>query len=398
MQQANDVRFLAVRGTIVIGEIPVYYQFTLVEYHMYIDTVPWTIFSTLEEALCTEFDPHFFTTLCRARRDRWGFQKVAWRPDASDYDVDTPYSDTRLSIFDTYGHTRKEVKPFQYNHDFLRVHVNGAAVYSDNADLAFLLPLIVDAHRLLPEAPIFWDDGYGSIALYRTSMWMHEDTIMWLAKTGKPYPAALRTAIEPQIHAVRVRLYGQRQLPVADQTNRKQERLPAHGDQPAVQCQQPPPPQRSRPLTGCTPIGSFNTNHDRHYMRIQEVFLDICASTPVGVPRQEMPPCTSLPSETHCPEVTVNPDIQLPMDAAAQCQEQESDDSSDWSIGPDRMQQALERANLPALDLLQKSYEDQVAALEIKLTRAKARLHLITKRQQTLRTSKNRDRYLDAVD
>ena len=76
-------------------------------------------------------------------------------------------------------------------------------------------------------------------------------------------------------------------------------------------------------------MGSLNTNHDRHYMRIQEVFLDISASTPAGVPRQEVPPCTSLPSEAYCPEVTVNPNIQLPPDAAARCQEQESDDSSD---------------------------------------------------------------------
>ena len=114
MPQAYDVKFLAVRGTIMIGEIPLYYQFTLVKYLMYIDTVPWTIFSTLEEALDTEFDPHFFTILTSNRRDRWGFLNVARRPYATDYDVDTPYLDTGLSIFDTYGHTRKEVKPFQY--------------------------------------------------------------------------------------------------------------------------------------------------------------------------------------------------------------------------------------------------------------------------------------------
>ena len=401
MQQANDVRFLAVRGTIVIGEIPLYYQFTLVKYHMYIDTVPWTIFSTLEKALDKEFDSQFFALLNSKRRDRCGFLNVAWRPTAADYDVDTPYSTTRLSIFDTYGHTRKEVKPFQYNHDFLRVHVNGAAVYSDNADLAFLLPLIVDAHRLLPEVPIFWDDGHGSIALYRTSMWMHEDTITWLARTGKPYPEALHTLIEPRIRAVRARLYGQRQLPVAEQSNRKQERLPANSGQPTMQYQQPPPPQRVRPPTGSTPMCNLNINHDRHYMRLQEVFLDIShisAPAPAGEPTQEVPSYTSLPSEAHCSAAIVNTKEQLPTGAVAQCQEQESDDSSDWSITPDRLQQALERANLPALDLLQKSYEDQVAALEIKLTRAKARLHLISKRQRTLRASEPRDPLLDAVD
>ena len=165
-----------------------------------------------------------------------------------------------------------------------------------------------------------------------------------------------------------------------------------------MQYRQPPPPQRVRPPTGSTPIGNLNTNHDRHYMRMQEVFLDIPAPAPAGVPRQEVPSYTSLPSEAYCPAVTVNSNIQLPPDAAARCQEQESDDSSDWSIGPDRIQQALERAKLPALDLLQESYEDQVAALEIKLTRAKARLHLISKRQQTLRTRETRDPHLDAAD
>ena len=323
MQQANDVRFLAVRGTIDIGEIPLYYQFTLVKYHMYIDTVPWTIFSTLEEALDKEFDSQFFTILNSKRRDRWGFLNVAWRPTAKDYDVDTPYSDTRLSIFDTYGHTRKEVKPFQYNHDFLRVHVNGAAVYSDNADLAFLLPLIVDAHRLLPDVPIFWDDGYGSVALYRTSMWMHEDTITWLARTGKPYPTALHTLIEPHIRAVRARLYGQRQLPVAEQSNRKHERLPTNSGQPAMQYQQPPPPQRARPPSGSAPIGNLNVNHDRHYMKLQEFFLDIPAPAPAGVPTQEVPPYRSLPSEAHSSGV-VNTSEQLPPDATAQSQEQKN--------------------------------------------------------------------------
>ena len=343
----------------MIGEIPLYYQFTLVQYHMYIDTVPWVIFSSLKETRDKEFDSQFFSFLSSKRRDRWGFLNVAWRPKSADYDVDTPYSDTRLSIFDTYGHTRKEVKPFQYNHDFLRVHVNGAAVYSEDAELAFLLPLIVDAHRLLPAVPIFWDDGSGSIALHRTSMWMHEDTITWLARTGQPYPKALHTLIEPQIHAVRTRLYGQRQPPVEAQSNRKQERPPANSDQPARQCQQQLPPQQFRPPTGSAPINNLNTNHDRHYMRLQEVFLDIALPVPAEVRTQEVSPYKSSPSEAHCPAGILNSNEQPPPDAATSSQEQESDDSSDWSITPDRTQEALERANLPALALLQKSYEDR---------------------------------------
>ena len=241
----------------MIGDTPLYYQFTLVKYHMYIDTVPWTIFTTLDEALAKEFDNQFFYTLNRRRRERWGFLDVAWRHNADDYDVDTPYSDVRLSIFDTYGHTRKVVKPFQYNYDFLRVHVNGAAVYAENAELAFLLPLIVDAHRLLPAVPIFWDNEDGSIALHRSSMWMHLDTITWLAKTGEPYPEALHTVIEPHIQAVRARLYGQRQVPTAEQLNRKQQKPPTGSDQPATKETQHLEPAKVRPTVN-QPIMACN--------------------------------------------------------------------------------------------------------------------------------------------
>ena len=417
MPQANDVRFLAIRGTIMIGDTPLYYQFTLVKYHMYIDTVPWTIFTTLDEALAREFDPHFFYTLNRRRRERWGFLNVAWRSDVDDYDVDTPYSDACLSIFDTYGHTRKVVKPFQYNYDFLRVHVNGAAVYAENAELAFLLPLIVDAHRLLPAVPIFWDNEDGSISLHRSSMWMHLNTITWLAKTGEPYPEALHTVIEPHIHAVRARLYGRPQVPAVEQSNRKQQRPPMGSDQPATKetptlgtsqsstnsqstnyGQQLPIPQQVKPPTANTQPHSFNFNHDRNYMRLQEFFLDIAAPAPVEEQTHEGPPYRSLPLEAHCPAGTANSNEQLPPESATSCQEKESDDSSDWSSTPERLQEAIERANLPALDLLQKSLEDQVATKESKLTRAKARLHLISKRQQMLRRGAARNPHLNAVD
>ena len=109
-------------------------------------------------------------------------------------------------------------------------------------------------------------------------------------------------------------------------------------------------------------------------------------------------PRIAEPVEAHCPAVTANSNEQLPPVGATSRQEQESDDSSDWSVTPERLQEALERANLPALDLLQKSLEDQVAAKENKLTRAKARLHLISKRQQMLRRGATRTPHLDAVD
>ena len=266
MQQATDVRFLAVRGTIMIGEVPLYYQFTLVKYQMYIDTVPWVIFSTLKDSLVKEFDPQFFSTLNSKRRDRWGFQDVAWRVSTSNYDVDTSYLDTRLSIFNTYGHTCEEVKPFQYNHDYLRVHVNRAAIYSENEELAFLLPLVVETHRLLPDTPIFWANDQGTLSLHRTSMWTHESTITWLSKTGKSYLNALHTLIQPRIDAIRTRFQGKQQGPQLSQPNLKQERRPGpppsyegggpgmqerqstDSDQPVMQNPQSSEPQRVAPL------------------------------------------------------------------------------------------------------------------------------------------------------
>ena len=54
MQDASDVRFLAVSGTLWVGACRTTYDFTLVEYHLHIDEVSWTIFSTLNNALSHE--------------------------------------------------------------------------------------------------------------------------------------------------------------------------------------------------------------------------------------------------------------------------------------------------------------------------------------------------------
>ena len=59
MQDASDVRFLAVSGTLWVGDCRTTYDFTLVEYHLHIDEVSWTIFSTLNNALEQEFTPEF---------------------------------------------------------------------------------------------------------------------------------------------------------------------------------------------------------------------------------------------------------------------------------------------------------------------------------------------------
>ena len=211
MQQATDVKFLKVRGTIVIGNVPLPYQFTLVKYYLYIDGIPWVIFSNLNDALHTEFDEGFFGVLNVERKDRWDFEKVAWLNASYEYDVDTPYSDTWLSIFEVSGETSREVRPFTYNDDHLRVHRNGAAIYSEEKKLIFLLPLIVQAHHLLPDMPIFWANENSPLSLYKSYTWMHEDTIKWLADTGAHYPSALRPQIQPRIEALRNWQPGRRQ-------------------------------------------------------------------------------------------------------------------------------------------------------------------------------------------
>ena len=73
MRDASNVRFLAVRGTIWVGDCQTTYNFTLVEYQLYIDEVPWLIFSTLADVLEKEFEPSFWETVNYSRKERWGF-------------------------------------------------------------------------------------------------------------------------------------------------------------------------------------------------------------------------------------------------------------------------------------------------------------------------------------
>ena len=85
-----------------VGDTPLWYEFTLIEYHVYIDEVSWLIFSVLGGASENEFEPHFFKTLNQNRKDTWDFQKLAWLTSKEKYDVARPYEDFVLPIFDTY--------------------------------------------------------------------------------------------------------------------------------------------------------------------------------------------------------------------------------------------------------------------------------------------------------
>ena len=225
----------------MIGDVPLSYKFTLVKYDLAIDGIPWVLFSTLNDALHKEFKEDFFTTLNVDRKDRWDFEKVAWLDGPKQYDVDYPYSDIWMSIFESLGATSREKRPFVYNDDHLRVHRNGAAVYSEEKKLIFLLPLIVQTHRLLPDKPLFLANENSPLSLYKTYTWMHEDTIKWLAKTGADYPPALRPQIQPRIEALRTWQYGRRQPPPPPQPNRWQPKSTQM--QRNTEAQVPPAPQ-----------------------------------------------------------------------------------------------------------------------------------------------------------
>lgn len=451
MRQATDVRFLAVRGTIIIGDVELYYQFTLVKYH-------------LNDALTKEFDPDFFFTLNCGRKERWGFQDVAWLEGTKEYDVDAPYIDTWLSIFDTYGNTCGEVRPFVYNYNHLRVHRHGAAVFAEEKKLIYLLPLIVEAHHLLPATPIFWERDDKTVSLYRTSMWLHEETIQWLATTGEQYPVALRSDIQPRLDAIRNRQQGRRQPPTPPQPTRWQERnKESRGDQAS---HEPAPPR----IQAIKLSPRHMVDNEKTYMELQKEFLEIAQTVPqpnkplsqparvsqpaaeaekprsskqkapegsskppkksskepakieagaVAAQRPAPPMPTTVPSSrTDAPGTgepsTLSPDHEA-QQAQPQAPESSSSDSpytsSSSSGEPDevvqsspehthesRSRKAIDEADVPTLRILQKEAEDRINVLASELTVARGDLKYITKRLKTANTNESRDVDMEKVD
>ena len=126
----------------------------------------------------------------------------------------------------------------------------GTGFYSEEKKLIFLLPLIVQAHHLLPDMPIFWANDNSPLSLYKSYTWMHEDTIKWLAETGAHYPSALRPQIQPRIEALRTWQPGRRQPPTPPQPNRWQEKRTDRRDDVEAQAPAPSKPQLSIYLQG----------------------------------------------------------------------------------------------------------------------------------------------------
>ena len=264
MPAASKVRFLAVRGTIWVGDCQTTYNFTLVEYHLHIDEVPWILFSTLADVLEKEFDPAFWETVNYGRKERWGFLEPPW--DGKVYGAAPPYTQVRLSIFNRDAHTMRVVQPFVWNHTHLKVHPNGAMIFHEQKRLAFLLPLIVEAHELLPPKPLFWVNDDNTIPLWRTTLWTHEETIQWLAETGEPYPTELRDEIQPRINQLKPSQHAKRsQPPPPPQPTRWTERTAAKKPVQALQEAAPQDPKG----TQSTP--QQVADRERQYMELQSI-------------------------------------------------------------------------------------------------------------------------------
>ena len=270
MQQADNVQFLAVSGTMVVGDVRAKYDFTLVVYQMHIDEVAWTIFSTLDNALATEFTEYFWKTVNFRRKDRRGFVDVSWSDTQQQYDVAEAYREVRLSVFNNLGHTVRFTTPFIYKNTYLKVHPNGAAVFAEDKKFEFLLPWIIETHNLLPSTPVFWSRDDKTIPLYRQTLWLHEDTIKWLAETGEGFPSALHDQIAPRISEFKSQSSTKTELPAeGSRQMRWKERAPTKVDTHAA----PDPPPQAAQSAQLTPL---QTSDDvRRYMELQAAVLNL---------------------------------------------------------------------------------------------------------------------------
>ena len=310
MPDASDVRFLAVSGTLWVGASRTTYDFTLVEYHLHIDEVSWTIFSTLNNDMEQEFTPEFWDMVNPSRKERWGFREIPW--DGKAYEVAPPYTQIRLSIFNDFAHTMRIVRPFVWNDSYLKVHPNGAAVFAEHKKLAFLLPLIVEAHALLPPTPLFWTNDDQTIPLLRTTLWLHERTIQWLSETGETYPPELRNEIQPRLDKLKPSQPAKKlQPPTPPKPTRWQEKPK---ETQIMQAPQEPVPHDPK---GTQTSPQQVADHERQYMELQATFVrmrqrTIAESRPTNSTQSQA--SASLPSSN--PPATGETNTTLPSNSS----------------------------------------------------------------------------------
>ena len=191
-----------------------------------------------------------------------GFLEVPWIADRQAYDVAVPYLDVCMSIFDNEAHTVRVVSPFIYRDTYLRVHPNGAAIFAEDKRLAYLLPLIVEAHGLLPPAPLFW---------------VHDDKTILL--TGKHHGCILAQSSGFQI-------LGGLPPELRDEIQPRLDKL-----KPPARPMQPPQPlrptrwrelhkEKSNAQASQVPVPQQLAETDRRYMELQAVMATLGQRTP----------------------------------------------------------------------------------------------------------------------
>ena len=122
-------------------------------------------------------------------------------------------------------------------------------------------------YALLPPTPLFWVNDDQTIPLWRTTLWLHEDTIQWLAETGESYPLELRDEIQPRLDQLKPSQPAKRsQPPAPPKPTRWTERT---AEKQSVQA-----PQEA---TLQDPKGTQNTpqqvaDRERQYMELQYIF------------------------------------------------------------------------------------------------------------------------------
>lgn len=220
----------------------------------------------------------------------------------------------RMSIFNHFAHTMRIVRPFVWNDTYLKVHPNGAAVFADQKKLAFLLPLIIGAHALLPPTPLFWTNDDQTIPLLRTTLWLHERTIQWLAETGEAYPPELRNEIQPRLDKLKPSQPAKKlQPPPPPKPSRWQVRPQ---EKQIMQAPQEPAPQD---LKGAQTSPQQVADHERQYMELQATFArmrqrTIAESRPTNSTQSQAsaslsasrPPATGAPNTTLPPQIGTN--------------------------------------------------------------------------------------------
>ena len=240
---------------------------------MHIDEVLWLIFSTLNNTLELEFTAEFWDIVNKNRKERWGFLEVPWIAGKEAYDVAAPYLEVRMSIFDDRAHTIRVVRPFVWKDTYLKVHPNGAAVFAEDKRLAFFLPLIIEAHGLLPTTPLFWANDDKTIPLYRQTLWLHASTIQWLADTGDAYPPELRDEIQPHLNKMRSPQPARpKQPPQPPRPTRWQERSKRPKEKADTQASQgstSQDPQASKPSP------QQLAEHEKQYMELQALVASL---------------------------------------------------------------------------------------------------------------------------